>query len=226
MGTIDTTPDRADVPTPISYKSELWRKAVHLAALVVPLGMALLGKRWSLVLLVPTTAFAVTCDVLRARSSAVARVVARIFGFMMRGEEIPPIGGPVVINGATWVLLSATLLTLIFPIRIAVPAFVMFMLSDAAAALIGRRYGRTPWGGSPRTVEGSLAFLGMGLGIMALFSFFSSVTFWIGAVSVVAATAAEIPSGPFNDNLRVPMVAALVIVLLERFVLGMEVPLF
>ena len=32
-----------------------------------------------------------------------------------------------LLNGATWVLLSATLLALIFPIRIAVPAFVMFM---------------------------------------------------------------------------------------------------
>ena len=106
------------------------------------------------------------------------------------------------------------------------PAFAMFMLSDAAAALVGRRYGRIHWGGSPRTVEGSLAFLLLGLGVMALLAPFSEIVFWVGAVSVGAATLAEVPAGPFNDNLRVPMVAATVLFVLERFVLGIDVGLF
>ena len=57
-------------------------------------------------------------------------------------------------------------------------------------------------------------------------AFFPSIVFWVGAVSVAAGALAEIPSGPFNDNLRVPMIAAAVIFLLERFVLGMNVVLF
>ena len=223
MAEIDSASSPADVHASITYKAELWRKAIHLVALVVPLGMALVGKAWSLYLLVPTTALALTGDVMRVRSVWFARFIQRSLGFMMRREEVPPVGGPITINGATWVLLSATLLALIFPIRIAVPAFVMFMLSDAAAALIGRRFGRTRWGRSNRTVEGSLAFLAVGLGIIALFP---TIAFWVGAVSVVAAALAEVPSGPFNDNLRVPMVTATIIFLLEYFVLGMEVSLF
>ena len=223
MGEIDSASSPGDVHASITYKAEVWRKAIHLVALVVPLGMALLGKAWSLYLLVPTTLLAFTGDVMRVRSAWFAGFIQRFLGFMMRREEVPPVGGPVTINGATWVLLSATLLALIFPIRIAVAAFVMFMLSDAAAALVGRRFGRTRWGGSNRTVEGSLAFLAMGLGIIALFP---TIVFWVGAVSVVAAALAEIPSGPFNDNLRVPMVTATIIFLLERFVLGMDVGLF
>lgn len=219
----DVEPAPSQEAVPIPYRAEMLRKAIHLVALVVPLGMALLGKTWSLYLLVPAALLAVTADVLRVRSAGFARFIRRIFGPLMRQEEQPPVGGPITINGATWVLVSAALLAFVFPIRIAVPAFVMFMLSDAAAALVGRRFGRLHWGRSARTVEGSAAFLGCGLVVIGLFG---DITFWVGAVSVGAAALAEALPRPFNDNLRVPMVAAAVIFLLERFVLGMDVALF
>ncbi len=226
MGETDTASSPADIHTPIPYKAEVLRKAIHLLALVLPLAMVLLGKTEALYLLVPTTALVLSGDVLRVRSVWFARLVARIFGFLMRSEEQPPVGGSIKLTGATWVLLAATLLTVVFPIRIAAPALAIFMLSDAAAALVGRRYGRTHWGQSPRTLEGSLAFLLVGLGVMALVAPYAAIVFWTGAVSVVVATLAEVPTGPFNDNLRVPMVAAAVLFLLERFVLGIDVGLF
>ncbi len=226
MGETDTASSPTDIHTPITYKAEVLRKAIHLLALVLPLAMVLLGKTEALYLLVPTTALVLSGDVLRVRSVWFARLVARIFGFLMRSEEQPPVGGSIKLTGATWVLLSATLLTVVFPIRIAAPALAIFMLSDAAAALVGRRYGRTHWGDNPRTLEGSLAFLLVGLGVMALVAPYAAIVFWTGAVSVVVATLAEVPTGPFNDNLRVPMVAAAVLFLLERFVLGIDVGLF
>ncbi len=207
----------------ISYRAEVRRKALHLIALVVPLGMALLGKEVSVLLLVPSALFALLMDYLRVRSSSVSHLISRVFGFMMRPEEVPPVGGPVRINGATWVLVSAALLAFIFPIRIAVPSFVMFMICDAAAALVGRRYGRTHWGNSRRTVEGSLAFVVVGVVIFALFP---SIPFWIGAVSVIVAALAEAAPKPLNDNIRVPVTAAAVIFALEYFVLGSGAGLF
>ncbi len=210
----------------IPYRAEVWRKAIHLVALVVPLGMALLGKTISLYLLVPAALLAITGDVLRVRSEGFAIFIQRLFGFMMREEEQRPVGGAITLNGATWVLLSAALLTFIFPIRIAVPAFVMFMLSDAAAALVGRRYGRRHWGQSSRTLEGTAAFFVMGFITMTLFATFTDMVLWVGVASVFAAALAEVPSRPFNDNLRVPLVAATLIFLLERFVLQMNGVLF
>lgn len=204
----DVSEPEEDIP----YSAELYRKALHMIALVVPLFIALVGKRWALIVLLPASLLALTADVLRVRSAAFAGFIYRTFGFMMRSTERPPVGGPVNINGATWVLVSATLLTLAFPIRIAVPVFIMFMVSDAAAALIGRRFGRHRWGRSARTVEGSAAFLVTGTLIMALFP---AIDFWIGATSVLCAAAAEALPRPFNDNLRVPFVAAGVVLLLE-----------
>jgi dolichol kinase len=207
----------------LSYRGEIQRKALHLVALVVPLGMAVLGRATALAVLVPLTLLALLGDVLRVHAPWFRAFIDRWFAVMMRTEEQPPLGGPVVINGATWVLVSATLLAFVFPLRIAVPAFVMFMVADAMAALVGRRYGRLHWGSSPRTVEGSFAFLVTGLAIIA---FFPGITFWVGALGVGAACVAEAAPVNINDNLRAPLAAAVVIFALERYVLGIPVALF
>ncbi|QXD16400.1 phosphatidate cytidylyltransferase [Rhodocaloribacter litoris] len=206
----------------LDFTGELWRKGLHLLALVVPLGMALLGKPAALALLVPLALLAAGADVLRAYAPWFNRLVDRCFGAMMRRSERPP-PGTVVLNGATWVLVTAALLTWLFPVRIAAPAFAAFMVADAAAALVGRRLGRHPWPGGTRTVEGSLAFLLTGLATLALTP---GVTLWTGAVAVLLGTATEALPGPLNDNLRVPLVMATVLFALERFVLGHPVPLF
>lgn len=223
-------PDQAEAPPPapdplhdIPYAAEVRRKALHLLALVVPLGMALLGRTLSLYLLVPAALLALSADLLRSRSHRFNALILRVFGFMMRTDELPPVGGAVSINGATWVLLSAALLALLFPLPIAVPAFVMFMVSDAAAALVGRRFGRHHWGTNPRTMEGSAAFFVVGFLVMALFPRFP---LWVGAVSVLFACAAEALPRPLNDNIRVPLVAAAVLYGIERFALGVDVSLW
>ena len=207
----------------IPYKAELKRKALHLLALIVPMGIALLGKGPALALLVPLSLLALTGDILRVRSKRFARLIYRFFGFMMRRDELPEVGSPVSINGATWVLLSAALLVLVFPIHLAVPAFVTFMIADAAAALIGRRLGRTQWGRTSRTVEGSAGFLACGLVVMA---FFPAISYAVGAAGVLLGCLAEAVPRPFNDNLRVPFTIASVMYLLEYFVLNLDVALF
>ena len=207
----------------IPYKAELKRKALHLLALIVPLGIALLGKQLALAFLIPLSLLALIGDVLRVRSARFARLIYRFFGFMMRRDELPEVGAPISINGATWVLLSATLLVLVFPVRLAVPAFATFMIADAAAALIGRRLGRIQWGRTSRTVEGSAGFLACGLAVMA---FFPAVPYAVGAAGVLCGCLAEVAPRPLNDNLRVPFTIALIMYLLERFALNLDVPLF
>jgi len=213
----------SDGPSPLPFSAELRRKALHILALVVPLGMAWLGMPAALYLLLPAVGLAVSGDVLRAYSPRFNRFIRRIFGSMMRTAELPPLGRGVVINGATWVLVSALLLALVFPLRVVLPAFTMFMISDAVAAVVGRRWGRHRWGRTARTVEGSAAFLVSGLAVMACFP---HPIFGVGAVATAVACVAEALPGPGNDNVRVPFAAALTVVLLEWLLFGQPLDLF
>jgi dolichol kinase len=207
----------------ISYRAEVARKAIHLLALVIPLGMWLVGEWWSMVVLTPLALTALAADVLRARYRWANTLVRTIFGWMMRGNEQPPVGGPVVLNGATWVMLSAALLAIVFPVRIAIVSFTVFMLADAAAALIGRRFGRIRWPMSSRTLEGSAGFLVLALLLMLVTP---GIVLWIGFIAVLLGCIAEAMPGPGNDNIRVPLVMATTFFILERFVLGMDINLF
>lgn len=220
-------PTSADVgpndPSVLPLTAELQRKALHVLALVVPFGMQQLGMPTALYALLPMTAVGLAGDVLRAYSPRVNRFIRRIFGGMMRSHELPPPGQGVVINGATWVLVAASLLAVVFPLRVVVPVFTMFMVSDAVAAVVGRRWGRHHWGNTPRTIEGSAAFLCIGLGVMACFP---ALAFGIAAAAVGASCIAEALPGPGNDNVRVPFTGALVVVTLEWLLWGVPFSLF
>lgn len=199
-------PSGAEDEQAFSYRAELQRKALHFLALLVPLGMHALGRETALTLLLPLTCAAVAADILRARSASFNQHIRRVFGPLMRAKELPPVGSRIVINGATSVLVAATLLTLFVPLEIGAPILAMTMIADAAAALVGRAIGRHRWPGRRHTVEGSVAFLVTGGAVV-----FSLGLPWIGgAAAVVSAAVVEAAPMPVNDNIAVPLVAALV----------------
>ena len=185
--------------------------------------MYVLGMPQALYVLIPLTALGLAGDIARAYSAAFNQFIRRVFGPMMRSRELPPSGEGVIVNGATWVLVAATLLATVFPLHIAVPIFTMFMISDAVAALVGRHWGRHPWGTTPRTVEGSAAFLLAGLGVMSVFA---ALPFGVEAAAVVVACVAEALPRPGNDNVRGPVASALAVVIMEWVWLGQSVALF
>lgn len=206
-----------------SYTSEVQRKTLHLLALVIPFGMWGLGTPLSLYIVGTSALVAVAADLIRAYSSAFNSWIRWIFGPLMRAEELPEVGEGVTFNGATCVLVGAALLALLFPLRVAVPVLTMTMLADAAAALVGRRLGRHPWGSLPATVEGSAAFVATGFAVMAGFG---SLAVGPAAASVVVAAAVEAVPAPVNDNIRVPLIAGAVVVGGEALLLGRPLHLF
>jgi len=189
-------------------RNELLRKSLHLLALAIPAGIYILDKPLALFVLLPLSLAAIGADVLRTRSESFARFIARFFGYMMRPAEVPAIGGNVIINGATWVVVSATLLTLLFPVDAVVPGFASFMVADAAAAITGIQFGRTPWPGAHRTLEGSIAFVIIAWAVLLPFGHIPMGT---AALTALAGAIVEAPKLPVNDNIRAPFVMTVVL---------------
>ena len=126
---------------------------------------------------------------------------------MMRTEELPSNGNTPTLNGSTWVLIASVLCITLFPVSVAAGALTLFLIGDAAAALVGRRLGRNHYGKHGKTLEGSLAFMLCALPFVLIIPGLSG---WIGLAGVVAGTLAEAWSLPINDNLRVPLIAGTV----------------
>lgn len=198
------TKKSADV---LSYRGELYRKSLHLLALVLPIAAWYMPLPVAQIGLTTIAGVAVCADVLRARSRPFSRFIQWLFGCMMRPTELPPVPGPVVLNGATYVVVSLSLLLWLFPPALAIPAFCMFMLGDAAAALVGRAWGRTRWPKTNRTVEGTLAYCGMCAVVAAGVHLVGGpAPELIGLVAFIATTAVlEAAPLPINDNLVAPL---------------------
>lgn len=218
-------------PAPVlPYDAEVKRKALHLGALVLPVGLLVLGRTAALFLLVPLAAVAVFCDVARQRWPWMHGFIGWVFGPIMRPEEQPAFGGPVVLNGATWMCVSAALCAALFSEPVAAAALAMLMVGDGAAAVVGRRYGRhryrfgpasakspdsrrKPSGSRRKSLEGSAAFFVTAvLAALPLTSTLLPVPLTLRqlAFGAFAAALAEALPLPANDNVRVPLVAGLV----------------
>ena len=200
------------IPKVLPFKQELLRKSLHLVALIIPAGMLWLGKYPSALILGSLAGIAIFLDILRVKAPNLNHLLQKIFGPLMRPKEKTPQTPKFALNGATWSLVSAFLLVSIFPVQVAAFSFAMFMVADGAAAVVGQRWGRKFWGKSSKTLEGSLAFLIAALVVVVVFP---GINLWIGAAASVCACLAELLPGPFNDNLRVPLISACVVLLGE-----------
>ena len=203
----------SDAPPTISYAAELRRKALHLGALVLPVGILLVGRPLAPAVLIPLAVLAVVLDWARVRSEPARRVLHVLFAGLMRPEEIPPLGAPVVLNGATWMCVAAALCSVLFAPAVAAASLAMLMVGDGAAAVVGRRFGRTKWPGGLKSVEGTVAYAATAFGIGLAVVFWpwpapgGGLTLAACAVGAGVGAAVEAVPIPLNDNVRVPLLA-------------------
>ena len=195
----------------LPYRGEIWRKALHLLSLCIPVGLLILGRPTALYILLPVAGIFVVSEVLRSRSQAVRDLIWKGFGFMMRAEEIPQAPAPLRFNGATWVLLGACVVVALFEPPVAAAAMVIGLIGDAAAALAGRRFGKHPLGMRGKSIEGTIAFVVAALAAVAFVPGLAPLG--VGTAVIVAALVEGFGT-PVNDNLAVPLAAGIVLTLL------------
>ena len=138
----------------IGYKSEVFRKLIHLFSLSIPTIYYFITKELALSILIPLTVFSLLIDYGRYYNKTLSEIVDKIFGFIMRKHEKD--SKKKNLNGATYVLLSAVIVILVFPKVFVVTAFAVLIIGDSTAALIGRKFGKTKF--LLKSLEGTLTF--------------------------------------------------------------------
>ncbi|MDW8436410.1 MAG: SEC59/DGK1/VTE5 family protein [Chloroherpetonaceae bacterium] len=191
----------------IDYKNELARKAIHLASILIPIIYYHITKELALMLLVPMFLGFFLVDFLKMFVKPVANLYYKHFGAMLRPHELDP--SQRNFNGATYVTLAAVLVVWLFPKIIAIASFAILILADTAAALVGRKFGKTKIGA--KTLEGSVAFFALALLVVFVTPKLNPV---VGLVIAVSATLAELypirlGNWTMDDNLAIPLVSAM-----------------
>jgi dolichol kinase len=114
------------------------------------------------------------------------------------------------LNGATNVLIAATICVIVFPKLIVLTAFPILIISDSVAALIGRRFGRRRF--LQKSFEGSMAFFVFAL-IVIYFTpkaEYAAGEYLIGAAAALVGTVVEAGSWKIDDNLSIPLSVGIV----------------
>ena len=193
----------------IPFSQELWRKATHLGAMVIPGGYYLLAlsKIQMLAIMVPVTLLMVLIDISRLRNWRFwNRFACRIGGKMVRDHET---AGD--FTGATYILLSVCLTVAMYSKPVAVAALLFIIVGDTLAALVGRKFGRHRFG--RKTVEGSLGCLA---GTLLVAWLVPGLTLPVAVFGAVTATITEALSTSIDDNITVPIVSGLAMTLLIK----------
>jgi dolichol kinase len=186
-----------------NYGAELIRKAIHLSSLAIPL-FYFLTPRWvALSALIPLTLAFIIIDIARHYFPPFETWFNTTFGRLLRRRESNKARKR--LNGATYVLISATLCVLIFPKLIAMTSFIILIIADMASALIGRRFGKHRFLG--KSLEGSSAFF---LSALLVIAFTPKIDYLFGEYiigAIAAASGAIVEALPWevDDNLTVPL---------------------
>ncbi len=176
---------------------EVSRKIVHLATLSIPIGYAMLPKETVITILLPLFLGFLIVDLLRHYYSGMTSLFQRYFlGTVLREKERN------TLMGSTYFLFSSILAILFFPKPIAIASLLFLILSDTAAAIVGKWIGRVRIFG--KTLEGSLAFLLSSLFIVWVYPDLNR--FW-GSLAALGATLIELFPIRVDDNLAIPLVA-------------------
>ncbi len=179
---------------------EIKRKIVHLATLIIPFGYGLSSERVVLSFLIPFFLVYLSVDLLRRVNPGLALLFRKHFlGRVLREEEERHL------MGSTYFLFSSILTILFFPKPIAIASLLILILSDTAAALVGKAFGRIPIFG--KTLEGAGAFFFTSLLIVWIYP---GLDRFSGSIAAFMSTVIELLPIPVDDNLTIPLVAGLI----------------
>ena len=182
----------------MNFKNEFYRKLIHLASVIIPMSYYYFFSREIilLILLFVSICF-IIIEILRINNLLINQIFFKVFGLMIRKSEKKKF------TGATITFISCFFLIMIFEKNIAVYSMLILCISDAIAAIVGKKWGKNKI--FDKTFEGSLTFFLISTLIGLLFLDIKILGLLI---SSIIATVAELIPSPINDNIIVPFSVA------------------
>jgi glycerol-3-phosphate acyltransferase PlsY len=201
--TRNSPPDDAETPPAAqTLTAELQRKSFHLAMIAVPVWVYLMPPTPALLGLILATFVTVAVDLLRLSDHRLRSFFLRLFRSLIRPHEQEHL------LGSTHYMIAALLSVIVFDHGVAIAALAFLVLGDAAAAIVGKRFGKSPQG----SIACFVVCLAVGVPLLG-----STQVALIGAL---AATLAEALPSPLDDNMRVPIFSGIVMQLALRLFQG------
>lgn len=157
----------------------------------------------ALTILIPLTVAFVAVDIIRYYHKPTEEWFYTTFGWLLRQRESDHVRKR--LNGASHVLIGATICIFLFPKVIAITALSILIISDTASALLGRRFGKHRF--LAKSLEGSIGFF---LSALLVVIFVPKIThhpteYMIGAAAALVGTIVEAVSIEIDDNLSIPL---------------------
>jgi len=186
----------------------LARASFHiLSILAISLGGLWLPHTTTLIALGAVAVIFLSFELLRRRYSRVNNLFFFLFRPMLRDYEKQQF------TGAAYTLIGSFIAFLIFPQEVAALAVAFLAVGDPLAAIAGRHIGRREI--FKRTLEGDITCF-LACMLVGLIFYWSGVYIELPVIvaGAFAATMAEAIQLPVNDNLIMPLLAALVMTML------------
>ena len=196
-----------------NYNAEIKRKAFHCMSIVFPIFYLITNKLTMVMVLTVVTGIAVSLDISRHYNPTIQALVSRFFTAIMREDET---SGNFKLSGVSYMFLGFFITCILFSKGVAISAFLVLIVSDTFAALVGKKIGKPMANG--KSIEGSIAFgaSAMLIGMLA-YTFHTYGTSFSGIViASIATTLVEYHSDKLNinDNLSIPVTFGLVVTVL------------
>ena len=202
----------------ISYMEEIKRKGVHLSSLWMVAATLLLGK-WQWISCLLFFLLLVLTLVSEHDYANGGKYLGRLYGFLfgkMLRTEVKK--GQWIVSGGAPVLAAALMVNLLFVPVIAGASLAVMLTGDAAAALVGRKFGRHKLVNG-KSLEGTLSFVAAGFAALSAVLFLSGCRgaqpyLW-GLAAVIAGALAELfqKQLKLDDNFTIPLSCGIVLYL-------------